>query len=387
MTVRVDVEPDLLQWAARRAGWESRDIPSGFRDKLPRWLEGTRRPTLKQLEAFAKATHVGLGTLFLPEPPVEEIPIPDMRTLGDQALREPSANLLDTIHTCQLRQDWYRDYVAASRGPGPAFIGSLTTETPITDAARRISESLQISTLRARGFKNASSARRALVERLEEVGVLVMVSGIVGNNRYRPLDVREFRGFTLTDDLAPLIFINGADAKTAQVFTLVHELSHLWLGGSALSDATPFAEHAPAAERWCNRVAAEVLVPQSARDGALELLEDSDALRRHAESYGISSQVLLCCLRDHSLLTPDRFQALLEHERERSEQLLEEYRSTGSSGGDFYATQRYRLGLPFIQAVVSSAHEGQTLYRDAYRLLGTQSHQTFARLGETAVAA
>src|SRR5690625_1265711 len=225
MVVRVDVAPDLLQWAVERAGWDEETVERRA-PRLDEWVSGTHRPTLKQLEKFASDTHTPFGLLFLSEPPVEDVPIPDMRTIGNVAVPQPSADLLDTIYLCQARQDWYRTYAQENGIAEPEFVGSATTETPPVFVADQMRDLLGFDLTERGMFSSWEDGLRRLIDRIESIGVLVMVNGIVGANPHRKLNPEEFRGVALSDPLVPLIAVNGADTKAAQIFTMIHELAH-----------------------------------------------------------------------------------------------------------------------------------------------------------------
>ena len=377
MSVRVRVEPALLEWAVERAGW-SEETAAQRVPQLAEWLAGRSRPTLKQLERFAHATHAPLGLLFLPEPPEEPVPIPDMRTLGNRAIVRPSVDLLDTIYSCQSRQDWYRDYANSHGSPDLEFVGSVSTSSDSLEVADEIREELRFSVSERTAFASWREALRQLIDRIESIGVLVMVNGVVGADTHRKLRPEEFRGFALSDPIAPLIFVNGADTKAAQIFTMVHELCHIWLGESALSDAAMAKRSDNEAELWCNRVAAEVLVPlveiRNEYGGDATVAE----LERLARRYRVSTLVVLKRLYDAGFLEWDDYQARYSAERQRV--IAAMAGREGESGGSFYNTQPLRLGRRFARAVIADTFEGGTPFRDAYNLLGTKKHQTFENL-------
>ncbi len=378
--IRVAVEPELFRWARERAGIHDVDDLLDRFPKLVKWETGETRPTLKQLEAFARAVHVPIGYLFLPEPPEEPLPIPDFRTHDGQSVTRPSPNLLDTIYACQERQGWYRDFAMTVRMPEAAFVGSVGLDDRPQDAAARMAEVLGFDRDARDSCDTWQEALRLFIDRAEAAGVLVMVSGVVLSNNRRALDPEEFRGFALSDPLAPLIFVNGADTKAAQMFTLAHELAHLWLGASALSNlgAAPLNGYRRE-EVWCNAVAAELLVPLAALRRAIrpDVPLDQAMQRRLARTFKVSTLVILRRLLDADALDRPAFERAWADEDAR----LRELAQSDTGGGNFYGTTLSRVSRRFARALVESTLEGQTLYRDAFRMLGVKKTETFNNIG------
>ena len=369
--MRVDVKPDMLHWALERAGMSTGDLLKKF-PKIVQWAQGEIRPTLKQIEAFAKAVRVPVGYLFLPEPPEERIPIPDLRTMGGAPHRSPSPDLLDVVYLCQRRQAWYRDYARSVGEEARPFVGSVTINDSIEKTAQTMRQTLGFDVEARRRCLSWTEALKLFIEHAEDRGVLVMISGVVGTNNRRKLDPGEFRGFALVDDLAPLVFINGADTKAAQIFTLAHELAHVWLGESALSDAGPDSVPSHRIERWCNAVAAEFLVPLGELRETLQRKEPLSEVQNLARQFKVSTLVILRRLLDARKISQEVFNEAYSRELDR---LLE--RAKSSSGGDFYLTQEVRASRRFVRSLIISTLEGQTLYREAFQLLGIKKEQTF----------
>jgi Zn-dependent peptidase ImmA (M78 family) len=375
---RVTVQPALFAWARQRARLDEAVLAARF-PHLPEWEAGAMRPTLRQLEQYAHATHAALGFFFLPAPPEESVPIPDFRTIR-AGLPRLSADLLDVVYTCQSRQAWYRDEALVNGEPPLPFVGSLSLATPQAEAADRLRQQLGFSVQARHDCPTWTEALRLFISQAEQVGVMVMVSGVVMNNNNRQLDPQEFRGFALADSLAPLVFINGADSKAAQMFTLAHELAHLWLGQSALSDVQAAEAPVHVVETWCNQVAAELLVPQAEFRTALQADEPLDvALQRLARHFKVSTLVLLRRMLDVGWLDRAAFWRAYRDEEARLQALA----ARNAGGGDFYRTTMSRVSRRFAQTLVASTLEGRTLYRDAFRMLGISKPGTFNELGRS----
>ena len=374
---RVEIKPELLRWARERSGLDRAALAHRF-PQLDAWERHESSPTLKQLESYAKATHTPVGFFFLQEPPVERVPIPDFRTVGSGRIRHPSPDLLDTIYICQQRQEWYREFARSEGAEAVPFVGSTNLTEDVVTAAATIRRALGFDVEERRQMPTWTDALRRFIEQADALGVLVMVNGVVGSNNRRKLDPQEFRGFALADNLAPLVFINGADAKAAQMFTLAHELAHIWLGLSAVSDtqASQVPEHE--VERWCNRVAAELLVPLAVVRAEYNPQNPvGEEINRLARRFKVSTLVILRRIHDAGGLTRDQFWRAYSEELERLRAM------PAGSGGDFYLTLGARAGKRFARALVVSTLEGRSSFTEAFRLLGLKKMATFREVGHS----
>ena len=375
--VRVGVTARMLDWAIRRGDVERSRIIRSF-PKLPEWEAGTGKPTLRQLERFARTTHTPMGLLLLDEPPDEPLPIPDFRTIGDHPIRAPSANLLDTIYLCQSQQTWYQDYARREGFAELEFVGSASDSEDIPDVADRIRNEIGFDVARRQRLATWQEAYREFVKQVRAAGILVMVTGIVGNNTSRKLDFEEFRGFVLSDKLAPLIFLNGTDSLSARMFTLAHELVHLWLGTSGLSNSSMAEppEHS-SQEHFCNQVAAEMLAPLA----TVRLLYNPEAsvrmgMQQVARRFKVSTLVALRRISDLGGMDRAQYWSLFNEELER----LRDHRAKPSPSSNFHRVAMARLGEGFATAVIAATLEGQSSYSTAFQLLGVRKMDTFDKM-------
>ncbi|MGA3325937.1 MAG: ImmA/IrrE family metallo-endopeptidase [Terriglobia bacterium] len=375
---RVEVNQHVLDWAIERSGKPLGLLQRKF-PKIRQWQKGGDRPTLRQLEELAKATLTPLGYFFLGAPPEEKLPIPHFHTLGDGGLARPTPNLLETVQIMERRQAWMREFLVDEGNERRSFVRSASINDESQEVARDMRRTLGLAEGWAGEYITWTEALRSLEAASEEAGIMVVVNGIVENNTRRKLDVAEFRGFVLVDDYAPLVFVNGADGKAAQMFTLAHELAHVWLGSSAAFDLRELQPANDRTELACNRVAAEFLVPEAQlRASWPALRRDAEPFQAIARQFKVSSLVGARRALDLQLISKREF---LDFYGEYQE---DERRAAAKKpeGGDFYATQNLRIGRRFAQAVVQAASEGRLLYRDAYQLTGLYG-KTFASYAES----
>lgn len=374
MILRVNVKPELLRWARKRSGIETDALVERF-PRYREWESGDSRPTLKQLERLARFTHAPIGSFFLSKPLEERLPIPDLRTVGDKPFpRQPSVDLLETIYLCQQRQYWYRTF-AQKEGDDPlGFVGSATLDSDIESTATEIRNTLGMDLDERRSLPTCIAALRRFVMQADSLGILVMSSGIVANNTRRKLDPAEFRGFALVDDFAPLVFVNASDTKSAQLLTLAHEVAHIWLGTSAVIDVEPISMPSQAIESWCNRVAAEILVPSTSLEREFEVhLDLGSEVQRLADYYKVSTLVILRRIFDTGAI--DRETLVYAYQRELNRiRTIQADRCAAS-----YPTLGTRVGQRFGRALVASTLSGRSSFSEALRLLCIKKMSTLRR--------
>lgn len=369
------ITPYILRWARERAQLPIADVARKLgtkAEKIVAWEEGLLMPTFRQAQNFAHHVHIPFGYLFLDTPPVETIPIPDLRTVGDQALRQPSVEFRDVLNEVMRKWEWFSEYTREQQPERLPFVGKFTINATPSAVAADIQTTIGIDNTLRRAVSSWEEFLRRIIDLAESKRIWILRNGVVGNNTHRPLSVEEFRGFVIADNFAPLVFLNGRDAKAAQIFTLVHELAHIWIGESGVSNLslTTDRESISRIEKFCNDVAAEVLVP-SEEFGMewkhVQTLEEN--CERLVRRFRVSAIVIARRALDMRLIGTEDYWAFFDEQRTQWRKARED----SSPGGDFYLTLKARNGSRFSRAVLASAYRGNLLFRDAALLLGTSA--------------
>ncbi|WP_349367357.1 XRE family transcriptional regulator [Salinarimonas sp.] len=363
----------MLRWARERAGVSIEAVAerlSKSPDDLAAWERGDAKPTFRQAQALASALHVPFGFLFLTEPPAEPR-LPDFRRLsGERDTPRFDANTLDLIRDVLFKHDWYKQILIEEGDEPLGFVGRFGTSDAPSAVADDMRSVLGLMPDHARRTKGQQEWLRDAVGAAETARIWVMKSGVVGNSTRRTLAVAAFRGFAIADPIAPLVFVNGNDATAAQIFTFAHELAHIWLGSTGISDVVSgLTRPRGDVESFCNQVAAEFLLPSRIVVGEWSDRRSASAnVDALATSWKVSRIVAAKKALDLDLIERAAFESIYEQERARWAALPK----NGVGGGNFHATLPVRFGRRFTEEVVRRAMSGDTLLRDAGALLNTK---------------
>ena len=358
------INPGMLIWARERSGIALPDFASRMGkspERIAEWESGLKPITFVQARQFADKVHVPFGYLFLQKPPIDELPIPDLRTLDGRSVSRPSAELLDLLKLMQQRQSWYRDFLMEEDAAPCGFVARFRASDAVEAIVTDMRQSLGLDQQAPRG--DWEQYYRDLIKRIEALGILVMRQSFLGHYT-RPLLVEEFRGFARVDTYAPLIFLNTADAPAARLFTLIHELCHIWIGQSGISDASPLNQRQE--EVLCNAVAAEFLVPAVEFDRLWnrnldDWRDNLAALRAH---FHVSDWVLARRALTLGFIDQNEYGGFIAA-------LKRAWQDKENNGAiSFYRTRAAWISTRFAQALVPQALNGQVLLREAGAMLG-----------------
>ena len=335
-------------------------------------------PTLAQAETLASKLKIPLPILFLSEPPDESIPVVDFRTVSGKRRTKPSAEFLDTVNGAVVRQEWYSEYVRREYRNRPLpFVGSFTALDTTEVIAQDIRDTLKIDAALRQECESWKEFLAKLIHRAEQRGILVMRNGIVGYEHTRKLRVEEFRGFALSDPYAPLIFINYRDAKAAQIFTLTHELAHVWLGASGISNPDPtkaLADFKVAIEQKCNAIAAEVLLPKDTFSWDRSASTETN-IHNISVEYRVSRIVALRRASDLSKITKEEFTRIAKKEYGKSKKAETKDLREEEGRAHFWNWNLFlmRNGHAFTKEVAIAAKAGRIPFVRAAHLLGVRA--------------
>lgn len=361
MATEINVNTELITWAIDRAGYDLHE----FLIKSPRirdWIENKKKPTVRQLEKFSNKVHVPFGYLFLPKPPKEELPIPFFRTENNHD-GGISLNVYETILIMQRRQEWLRNFLKDNDFEPHGYVGKFHVNSNPDDIVKDIRNRLGLEEDWAKRFSTWEKTLEYLTGKIEEIGIILTFNSIVENNTSRPIRVDECRGFVLVDKITPFMFINSADGKAAQMFTIIHELAHIWTGISAGFDFRRLLPANEPIELLCDKVAAEFLAP---KETFIESWSQEPNIKKIARVFKVSPIVIARRALDLGKISKQDF---FDFYNDYVGQLNFK-KQNQSGGGDFYATAKKRISLTFAGHINRAVKTNKLLYRDANKLTG-----------------
>ncbi|MCD7894797.1 MAG: ImmA/IrrE family metallo-endopeptidase [Erysipelotrichaceae bacterium] len=370
MTNKVYIKKEIFLWAIDESQISLSYIENKF-PKINKWIDGDEKPTFKQLQAFSQFLKIPFGYFFLQTPPKYDGIKKDFRTINNKINNQLSKDLKDTLVLMDFKKNWMSDY-RKQQGWEPLNLKhNINENTSINEICTSIFRLLKINNEWFTNCKNHDNAYKYLKKHIEDIGVIVMQNGVVGQNNNRSLQVKEFRAFVLDDPYAPLIFINKNDSQTGMIFSLIHEFVHLLFSDDdiLIDNENTITNN----ERKINNITAVLLIPEDYIirnwDYNQDIINQIDKFSNilHVSPYALSIRLNKLNIIDNSIVNiiRGRTNSVIKNKK---------------SGGNFYSTQISRIGIPFADAVFSQSESGTLRYTDAYRLLGIKDMKSYDKL-------
>lgn len=362
MADKAYITAKVFQWARESAKITEEVAASKVAvsiDKFKEWENGEDFPTIRQAQTLAKAYRRPFALFFLTDVPIDFQPLQDFRKAGSKEL---STSSIFIIREIQQKHAWISELNEETRYKIP-FIGKFSSNDNPVIVAQDILNVLNINPL------NYESKNPILewIDKAESNGIYISRTSFI-HSRLK-LDANEIQGFAIADNYAPFVFINSDDWNAPQLFTLVHELAHLWIAATGISnDIEPSAKNASdynPIELFCNEVAANALMPKEYIDNLDKAAFDSaKEVFRNAKTIGVSSFALLVRALNLNVISLNKYKNLKqiadieynEFLKREKEKKLKQKEKPG--GPNYFLLQLNRNSRLFTQTVLDAFRGG-----------------------------
>jgi Zn-dependent peptidase ImmA (M78 family)/transcriptional regulator with XRE-family HTH domain len=383
MADRAYITPKVLKWARESARMTEETAAAKVSvpvDKLKEWEEGINQPTIRQAQTLARAYKRPFALFFLPEIPRDFQPLQDFRKQGSKSLSTASVFIIREI---QQKQAWISEVNEENDEEKLSFVGKYTLNDNPSIVADDILNTLNIN---PPNYKTGNPIRE-WIDAAELNGIFISRTSFI-HSRLK-LDSEEIQGFAISDPYAPFVFINSDDWNAPQLFTLVHELAHIWIAETGISnDIEPEIKNKDKlhpVELFCNEVAANALIPKNIISNLDKtIFNNSREIFKVAKNLGVSSFAFLVRALKMNLIPISVYQklkreadieynAFLKREADIKAKLKAKQKEQDKpSGPNYFLLQLNRNSRLFTQTVLDAFHGGFIEPTQASNLLNVQ---------------
>ena len=347
------------------------------------WISGEKEPTIKQAVDLFNKLNLPIRYMFLSEAPKEELKLVEFRTMDSKELDSPSRELMDVYNNMLEIKDWMVDYSKTNELEPLKFVKSCERITDKHIIANKIMKEMNFTFADFDRITDTRVLFNYIRKKCEDIGIIVMMNGIIGSNTHRKLNINEFRAFALVDEYAPLVFINSDDSINARLFSLLHEIVHIFIGIDSLYNLNEYNTFGISnMEVLCNAVAAEILVPDEYIKNEYIRIRNiekdkSSIINELNNIFHGSEYVIIRKLYDNKLISKDNYDELIDRYKKKYIEQLKNKKS--ESGGNYNVTLRTKIDGRLAMALNASAENGLISYVDVYRMTYT-NRSTFDKL-------
>lgn len=382
MTERANITPKVLKWARESAKISKTDAAAKVSvklEKIQEWEKGDSAPSIRQAKILAKAYQRSFAIFFLPEPPLDFHPLEDFRKSGSAPL---STSSIFIIREIQQKQSWISENIKDNGENKLDFLGKFSLNNNPKDIADNILETLQID---PPNYMNVNPIKK-WIDKAESKGIFVSRLSFI-HSRLK-LNIDEIQGFAIADDYAPFVFVNSADWKAPQLYTLVHELAHIWIASTGISnglvpeikDSNKFHP----VELFCNEIAANALIPNNfIYNIPPETYNSSLEVFNISKNLGVSSYAFIVRALNLNLISQEKYknlknesdQQFMEYMKAEANKKLRQKKKPG--GPSPYLLRMNRNSKLFTKIVLDAFNGGRIEPNYASSLLHVKSNKFY----------